>query len=74
MEKFVDFMTGMYGRALRIVAGSVLVFVALQYVTGVWMWVLLAVAALLVVSGAIGVCGFNLLVGRKINACLSRKG
>ena len=68
MEKFVDFASGMYGRAIRVVVGAVLVYFAIASAEGIWVWVFAIIAALLVASGAFGFCALNLLVGRPITA------
>ncbi|PID98793.1 hypothetical protein CSA80_05030 [Candidatus Saccharibacteria bacterium] len=73
MEKFVDFMSGKQGRALRFIVGAALVIITFEMDDGVWQWVLLALGALLIISAALKVCGFNLLVGRSINACPRKK-
>lgn len=66
MEKFVDFMSGKYGRALRIVIGAVLVVVAVVLMSGIWMWVVAALGFLLVLSGVLKICLFNIFIGRKL--------
>lgn len=69
MEKFVDFMSGKQGRSLRIVVGAVLVCVGVATTSGSAAWTLGVVGTLLMLSGVLKMCAFNLLVGRKITAC-----
>lgn len=69
MEKFVDFASGKQGRSLRMVVGAVLVCVAVAATSGTAAWTLGILGTLLVLSGVLKVCAFNLLVGRKITSC-----
>ena len=68
MEKFVDFASGMYGRAIRVIVGAVLVYIAIASAQDIWVWVLGIVAVVLVASGAFGFCALNWLVGRPFSA------
>lgn len=69
MEKFVDFASGKKGRELRIIAGAVLVCVAVAMTHTALAWVLGVLGVLLILSGVLKICAFNLLVGRRIGAC-----
>jgi hypothetical protein len=69
MEKFVDFASGEKGRSLRMVVGALLLCLAIAGHQGSGRWVLGILGGLLVLSGLLKVCAFNLLVGRKITSC-----
>ncbi len=68
MEKFVDFMSGGIGRALRFVVGAAAIIAALGMSDGTWRWVLSILGMVLILSAVLNACGLNLLVGRPITA------
>lgn len=73
MKRFVDFASGKTGRTLRIVTGAVFVLWAIMSLGGAWQWVVGGIGVLLVLSGVMKLCIFNLLVGRPLNACPAEK-
>lgn len=64
MKKFFGFMASIAGRALRVVAGLVLVGLGFGLVGGAGGWVMFAVGVVLVLVGAFDVCIFAPLFGK----------
>ena len=64
MKKFFGFMASIWGRALRVVVGLVLVGLGLGLVGGAGGWVMFAIGVVLVLVGALDVCIFAPLFGK----------
>lgn len=64
MKKLFGFIASIWGRALRVVVGLVLVGLGLGLVGGVGGWVMFAIGVVLVLVGAFDVCLFSPLFGK----------
>ena len=60
--EFARFMSGMWGRGIRIVAGLGLVYWSYN-ISGAWMYILAIVGAVVFIAGAMNFCIFAPLFG-----------
>lgn len=60
---FVKFMLGYAGRALRVVAGAVIIWLAMTRLDTPWSWVVAAVGVVPILAGLVNFCLLGFLFG-----------
>ncbi len=64
--KIVDVAASIYGRMLRILLGAWLIYTAFGTLRDPWQWIVGDLGLLLIVSGLLGACLLNKLIGKPI--------
>ncbi|MFZ1802003.1 MAG: YgaP-like transmembrane domain [Candidatus Saccharimonas aalborgensis] len=64
--RIVNAATSIYGRIFRVLLGMWLIYVAFGTLQDPWQWMVGDLGLLLIISGLLGACVLNKLIGRPI--------
>lgn len=64
--KIVNAASSIYGRTVRVLLGAWLVYTAFGTLQDPWQWIVADLGMLLIISGLLGACLLNKLIGKPI--------